>query len=37
MKLVIYPSVGKTVLFKLLYFCDFDYYGMYKYIFCLAA
>ena len=24
------PHVGKTVLFKLLYFCDFDYYEMYE-------
>ena len=24
------PHVGKTVLFELLYFCDFDYYEMYE-------
>ena len=24
------PHVGKTVLFKLLYFCDFDYYEMHE-------
>jgi hypothetical protein len=24
------PNVGKTVLFKLLYFCDFDYYELFE-------